>query len=404
MIITGIVAEYNPLHEGHKYHINESIKATHSDYIVVALSGNFCQRGTPAFLDKMTRAKMALLAGADLVVEIPTLYSTSQAEDYAKGSVATLNALGCVDNLCFGMESKYTEELAICASTIRNLKGELKDSIVNSYKSGKSYAQALSEIITDENLLTPNNILGIEYINAIYSLGSSIKPYGITRLGDYSSEVICSPDSKSFSSASAIRKSIEEDGFDYCMHEIPEECRELLQNTYGQNGPIFVNDFSEQLRYKLILDLRKGYEDYLGIDRSLSDRIKNNIDSFTNYEDFTSLIKTRNVTYSHVSRALLHILLNIKKEQVPALDNRNCLSYVRVLGFKENATPLLKEIKATAKADIIYTAEDYKNHILKENDSLIQSDILATNLYNSVIKQKYGKTLQKDFAASILKI
>ena len=132
MKIIGIAAEYNPLHEGHKYHLTQARKSLGADYIIVALSGDFCQRGVPAFLNKMTRAKMALLAGADMVVEIPAVYATSSAEGYALGSVGILDAIGCVDNICFGMESKYTEELEICASKIRNAKDNAKDTM-NSY-------------------------------------------------------------------------------------------------------------------------------------------------------------------------------------------------------------------------------------------------------------------------------
>ncbi|MBO4809822.1 MAG: nucleotidyltransferase family protein [Lachnospiraceae bacterium] len=404
MKIIGIAAEYNPLHEGHKYHLTQARKSLGADYIIVALSGDFCQRGVPAFLNKMTRAKMALLAGADMVVEIPAVYATSSAEGYALGSVGILDATGCIDNICFGMESKYTEELEICASKIRNAKDNAKDTMNSYFKSGKSYAGALSEILGDEEILTPNNILGIEYINAILQIGSNIKPFGITRLGDYSSESLVPSDSANYSSASAIRKSIEDDGFDLCLNEIPEETRELLMESYGKLGPLFVNDFSEELKHQLLINSVYGYEDYLGIDRSLSDRIKNLLPEYENYEQFIELVKTRNLTYSHVARAFLHILLNIRKTSYIVPSSKKPLPYIHVLGFRKGSEALLKELKASSKAPIIYTAEDSKALEGTSNMDLLNIDLISSQIYNSKLQKKYGVKVKADFASPVLKI
>ena len=404
MKITGIAAEYNPLHEGHKYHLTMARQTLGADYIIVALSGDFCQRGTPAFLNKMTRAQMALLAGADMVVEIPAVYATSSAEGYALGSVGVFDALGCIDNICFGMESKYTEELEVCASKIRNAKDNAKDTMNSYFKSGKSYAGALSEILGDENVLTPNNILGIEYINAIFQIGSNIKPFGITRLGDYSSESLVPQDSSNYSSASAIRKSIEDDGFDCCLNEIPKETRDLLMESYGKLGPLFVNDFSDELKYKLITCTVDGYEDYLGIDRSLSDRISNLLSEYDSYEQFIELVKTRNLTYSHVARAFLHILLNIRKNSYIIPSSKKPLPYVHVLGFKKGSEALLKEIKVASKSKVIYTAEDFKSLEDVDGLNLLNIDLISSKIYNSKLQKKYGVTVKPDFATPVLKI
>ena len=404
MKIIGIAAEYNPLHEGHKYHLTQTREALGADYIIVALSGDFCQRGTPAFLDKMTRAKMALLAGADMVVEIPTVYATSSAEGYALGSVGTFDAMGCIDNMCFGMESKYTEELEICASKIRNAKDNAKDTMNSYFKSGKSYAGALSEILGDEEILTPNNILGIEYINAILQIGSNIKPFGITRLGDYSSESLVPSDSVNYSSASAIRKSIEDDGFDCCINEIPEETRDLLMESYGKLGPLFVNDFSEELKHQLIINSVDGYEDFLGIDRSLSDRIRNLLPQYESYEQFIELTKTRNLTYSPVARAFLHILLNIRKNSYIVPSSKSPLPYVHVLGFRKDSDALLKELKASSRSKILYTAEDSKSLDVPEEINLLNTDLISSQIYNAKLQKKYGVTVKPDFATPVLKI
>lgn len=403
MKVAGIVAEYNPLHKGHEYHIRASREAIGADYVVVALSGDFVQRGAPAFLDKMLRAKAALLCGADLVVEIPTVYATSSAEGYALGSAATLDALGCIDNICFGMEANYTEDLELLASKVRNCKAQIKDSVNNEFKEGGTYASAFSEMLSDEENLTPNNILAIEYINALFNLSSPIRAKGIKRLGDYSSDVLADEES-GYSSASALRKAYLESGSESFLNHVPEATRPLYESSLKTYGPLSFNDFSSELRYKLSLESATGYEKYLGIDRSLSDRIANLSKNFSDWSSFIDLVKTRNLTYTHVSRALLHILLDIRKEDYTELSRKSSLPYVHVLGFREDATPLLKEIKEKKKAEIIYTAEDAKNVLVSDFCRLLNIDLISARIYNGKLKEKYGVEISADFASPVLKV
>ena len=403
MKVAGIAAEYNPFHKGHKYHLAMVKKATGADYRIVALSGNFCQRGVPAFFDKMTRTRMALFEGADMVVEIPVPYATSSAEGYALGSVGTLDCLGIINNMCFGMESKYTEELEIAASKIRNAKETSKDLINDCFKDGKSYAGAMSEIVGDDDIMTPNNILGIEYINAIYRLGSNMSPFGITRLGSYASDKLAN-DSDTFSSASAVRKALSEEGLKGCKEHIPENAFNIMKESFEKKGPSCQDDFSNELYHMLKLKSKTGFEDILGIDRSLSDRITNLIPQYNGYEDFTALVKTRNVTHSHVSRAMLHILLDIRKDSYKELSSKKHLPYVHVLGFKDESSGLLKEIKENAKCPVIYKAEDTKLLSDPEDINLLNIDLISADIYNGKIKQKYGVEIKSDFASPVLKI
>jgi len=399
MTITGIISEYNPFHMGHKYHIDITKQTTGSDYVVIVMSGNFCQRGTPAFFDKMTRAKSALLSGADLVIEMPSLFATANAESFAMGGLSILDTIG-VDYISFGTEADSIDELLSALDSIENNEA-IKSEINKGYKSGKTYASVLSEISGSKALSNPNNILGLEYIKAIKSLDSKIKPVNIKRLGQYNDQNL-SVNDNTYSSASAIRHAIISDGITSCQNHIPDNLMPLYKESLYHYGPINQNDFSNELLYALNINKEKGYEDFLGIDRSLSDRIRNNLDKYTNFEDFISIIKPRNLTYSHISRALLHVLLSIKKDQTLKLSAENPMPYIRVLGFREDARPLLKQIKENSISPVIYIGDDARK-LEGKAQSLMNGDIFASNLYISKIQQKYGQAIPKDFASPVLK-
>ncbi len=228
MKVCGIVAEYNPFHNGHENQIKQAREITGADKVVVVMSGDFTQRGLPAFLDKYKRTEMALKGGADLVLELPLYYSVGSAEFFASGSIALLDKLGIVDSLCFGSECGDIGLLNDIADILNDRKEELHDVIREKMKTGLSYpiarAQTIEEMIPDsfehvQAMSEPNNILGFEYLRAIKQRGSSIEPFTNLRIGSgYHDRMVQS----TLSSAMAIRESVYETGeLDKIRSQVP---------------------------------------------------------------------------------------------------------------------------------------------------------------------------------------
>ena len=213
MKTVGIIAEYNPFHTGHKYQLDQIRQKLHADYIVIAMSGDFVQRGTPALFSKHVRTRMALSCGADLVVELPVSVSTASAEGFAKGAVHLLSGLGVTDVLCFGSESTDTQLLMELARILLREPEPYRQLLTKNLKDGLSFPAARSNALTlythNPQLATllskPNTILGIEYCKAILSLKSSIHPYALQREGSGYHDTDLSD---TFPSASGIRTRI----------------------------------------------------------------------------------------------------------------------------------------------------------------------------------------------------
>ncbi|HOO29215.1 MAG TPA: nucleotidyltransferase family protein, partial [Lachnospiraceae bacterium] len=256
MNVTGIIAEYNPFHNGHLYQLTKAREETDADYMIVVLSGDFVQRGTPAIADKYIRTKTALLAGADLVLELPVYFSSSSADFFAAGAVSLLDKIGCVDHLSFGSEHGSIKELSDIAGHLLSETPSYKTVLKKHLKQGNSYAlasaKASMEQFSDsrmaETLLKePNNTLGIAYLKALSGRNSTITPHTVLRTGGgyHATE-------KGALSASAVRHTVQTDGsLDSVSAQMPAYAYDLLADTYGTSFPIFENDFSSLLAYKL---------------------------------------------------------------------------------------------------------------------------------------------------------
>lgn len=379
MKTVGLITEYNPFHNGHQFHIKEALRLTDADAAIVIMSGNFVQRGTPAILPKHLRAEMALKCGASLVLELPVFYSTGSAEYFAHGAVSILDGLGCVDTICFGSECGKIEKLQQIASILANEPDSLKNGLQNNIKQGFSFPVAREKALTDYTgdadlvsvLSKPNNTLAIEYLKALFRLNSNIKPYTITRQGaeyhDLESNAL-------FSSASAIRKQIVE--YHSCAMlsgQVPEEVLDIMNKNYGTRFPVFENDFSLLLKYKLLLETKDSLCTYLDVTPDLANRIIHQRNAFLNWQQFCGVLKTKELTYARISRVLLHILLDIRKENTPPL-------YARVLGFSKGKKEILRKIKDNGTIPLI-TKLDANPFCAK--------DIFASDLYESVVTEKY---------------
>ena len=270
MKIVGLIAEYNPFHNGHQYHIEKAKEITGADAVIVVMSGNFVQRGAPAIMPKHLRAEMALSTGASLVIELPVCYATGTAEQFAYGAVSILNSLGSVDAICFGSECGDIHLLNDLTEILCKESNEYKESLQKYLRSGLSFPlarqKAIEEVYPSQGfsdiLEQPNNILGIEYLKALYRLNSKIKPYTIQRISSQYHDVELQ---KEFSSATALRQTISNGDFTNLVGQVPSDCMTLLEAHYKTRYPIFTNDFSLLLKYRLLNESKLSLTHYADV-------------------------------------------------------------------------------------------------------------------------------------------
>ena len=410
MKTVGIIAEYNPFHNGHAYQIAAAKKMTGADYCIVVMSGDYVQRGAPAVMDKYIRAKSALTNGADLVLELPVCYAVSSAEYFASGAVALLDKLGVTDTLCFGSECGDIEVLSTLADALLAETPEFQRILKQQMKQGATYPQARNHAlsVTEPHLTgtlhilqSPNNILGLEYIKAIKKRRSSIQAYTINRLGaGYHAASL----ETSHSSALAIRESIRErQGIHYIKNQVPSDVYTAMEEAFGHTFPILPDDFSSLLPYKLLLEQGIGYTSYLDIDTSFSDRLMRMLPSYTDYSSFCEQLKTKNMTYTRVSRNLLHILLNIYRKDMETFRNEDYVYYARILGFKKEAEPLLSTVKDHSEIPLLSKLADANNVINHKNGhKMLGIDIRAAHIYSLLVQQKFGGALQNEYRRKIV--
>lgn len=391
MQVNGIIAEYNPFHNGHRYHLTETLSRTGADYTIVVMSGDFVQRGAPALLDKHRRAEMALRCGADLVLELPVLYAASSAEYFASGAVALLDKLGVVTHLSFGSECGDTELLRQIAEILVREPPEYTATLKKLLQQGLSYPLARTKALLQhypfldnhrEVFSSPNNILGIEYIKALIRRDSAITPAALLRKGSGYHD---RQTSGSYCSALAIRQALCSGHTPPALSQLmPEESAGLLLDFLSSRSPVRANDFSGLLHYKLVLEEAEGYQRYLDVSPDLSDRIRNRLPEYVCFEDFCDLLKTKELTYTRISRCLLHILLNLTKEDMTLGQSLDNAAYARVLGFKRSAAPLLSAIGRASSIPLVTKLADAGQILSPEALQLLSRDILAANIYQTV--------------------
>lgn len=352
MNVCGIITEYNPLHEGHLIHLNKIENALK----VCVMSGNFVQRGEPAITDKWSRARAAVESGVDLVLELPTYYCLSSAEGFAFGAVATLNALGIVDTLCFGSECGDITKLTHAATVLLDEPPEFKAALKEGLSRGLSFAEARSRALPFGDILTkPNNILGVEYIKALLRLNSKIIPTSIKREKAECSSLV--------TSATICRKIIKSGGNASAI--LPASSFENLKN------PVFFEDFEQLLLYSLKMSTLADITSIMDTGDSLANRIFN-AREFSDIKSCLTNIKTKRYPLSRVKRILFNILLknNINYGKSP--------EYIRILAMNENGARILKLAKKTATLPIITKCANIKP------SELLELDFRATDVYSII--------------------
>lgn len=410
MKINGVIAEYNPFHNGHKNHIIKSKELTGADYTIVVMSGNFVQRGAPAIIDKYTRTKIALENGADLVLELPTVYCTASAEYFALGAVSMLDKLGVVNNLCFGSESGDIEELRKYADILSEEPEEYKEYLRRYLRDGNSYPLARYNALVhyDPSLFdsskildNPNNILAIEYLKALKLRHSKMSPYTVKRVSsNYHDKYEVNKGITA--SAQAIREAIYSGNANIISSVLPEDAYSIMLNCIENNHIMDLNDFSSMLYYKLLQEKHIGFSAYLDVTPELSDRIINKLNEFVSFKQFAELIKSKDRTYTRITRALLHILLDITQTDMYSYTSIDYVGYARVLGFKKSSEALLAEIKLNSSIPMITNLADAKENLYAELGKMFRNEIRANEIYLAASSIKTGVPERNEFSTPIV--
>lgn len=413
MKVVGLITEYNPFHNGHKYHLEEAKKRTGADYVVVVMSGNFVQRGTPALMDKYTRTKMALSSGADLVLELPTCYASSSAEFFSLGAISLLHKLGIVDELCFGSECGDIDALTSIARFLLHEPHEFKKILNEKLKEGSTYPEARMDALIhclgnhiEPIVSSPNNILGIEYIKALITLNSNIKPVTIKRItASYHSQSLTNEPMNTFtiSSATAIRKALKDNKELLTIKEhVPSYVYETMLQKNNISFPIFEDDFYLLLQYKLMMETNISLTKYTDVTLELANRIKGMSMQMKPYHEFALDIKTKQITLTRINRALLHILLGIIDDEFKEFNSLGYTNYARILGFKKSSSHLIRQIVDKEQIPVITKVADAHKYLSATSMRMLEKDIFCSHLYNHVIYQKYGTKIKDEYTMGVI--
>ena len=405
--ILGIVAEYNPFHNGHLYHLEKAKEETGSSYTIAIISGNFTQRGSTSLVDKWSKAKMAISNGVDLVIELPVLYSTSSAENFADGAIKILNSLKVVDYLSFGSETSDISALNTFADVLYNEPKEYKNILSLELNKGLSYPKARENALLTylkgynnlQNIISsPNNILGIEYLKALKKYKSNIQPIPIER---FESSYNDTTYTGKIASATAIRNIVKNNGFDILKKLVPESTfSTLIENI--KVGKILpdLSVFEKEIIYILRKMSIAEISNLPDVSEGLEFAIKNAANSCNSIIEFLNIIKSKRYTSSRLQRILLYALLGITKKDMAI--SKKTIPYIRVLGFNQRGKYLLSQItKANPKLEIITSVKKFIDANTNKNlRIMLEKDIWATNVYT--IGYEYDSWNNLDFTHKLI--
>ena len=386
--VLGIIAEYNPFHNGHLFHLEESKKQTGSTYTVAIMSGNFAQRGNTSIIDKWSKAEIALHCGIDLVVELPVLYSISSAENFADGAIKILDALRVVDYVSFGAETNDMSILQPIADVLYREPKAYKTMLSHELKKGLSFPKArenavlmyLNDIRKYANVLSsPNNILGIEYLKALRKYKSSIQPIAIHRATTGYNDLTYT---SNMASSTAIRNIIKNNGFDILRNLIPAPSYSILVNNIKQGHIVpDLSTFEKQIIYNLRkMDITE-ISNLPDVSEGLEFALKNSANSCNTLNEFLNIISSKRYTSTRIQRILLYSLLGITKKDMEL--SKKIVPYIRVLATNKRGKFLISEIlKANPKLEIVTSVKRYLDSNPNKNYQLmLDKDIWATNVY-----------------------
>lgn len=410
MHIAGIVAEYNPFHNGHAYQIKTLKAETNTNFVIAVMSGNFSQRGLPTIADKFVRTKMALASGIDMVIELPVPFASASAERFSEAAVSLLHKSGIVDTICFGSECGDIDALTKVADTLLDPPTLFSTKLKEYLRSGLSFPRAreIALIDTLENtpdslgvyspiINNPNNILGIEYIKALKKYNSHIKRFTIKRIqaGYHDTNV-----TGEISSATAIRHLATKEDLATIKTCMPTTSFEYL-------APFLHYTYSEEklysfLNYKLIMSSKEDLYSLWDIPKELIHSILNYFPSCSHLSDLINKVTSKTYTRATVQRSLLRILLHITEKDMLTLMNLDWSPYIRVLGCRKEALPLLSTLSKAASCPIITNVGKSYNTLNSSQKCLLDYELKATALYYNLISN--SENYKQDFTQSFIKL
>ncbi|MCX8075339.1 MAG: nucleotidyltransferase [Clostridia bacterium] len=391
MKVLGIVAEYNPFHNGHKYHIEQAKKLTNSDYVIIVMSGSFTQQGRIAIYNKFERSKLAINNGADLVIELPTIYAVASAEYFSYGAINLLDKLGIVDTVCFGSEIDDINILENIANNFIENEDNIWNKLKIKLKDGESFAKSRENVLREflnedsiEAISKSNNILALEYIKAIKKLNSNMKPYLIKRLGNDYNDNNISKNEYNFVSATSIRKCIKNKDIELVKDYIPNDTYNLIQSSKA----CFDDSLFHILKYKILSSTKHDLSKINEISEGLENKVITAAHISNTYSEFVENIKSKRYVESRIRRILTNILLNISKEDLNNAIRKN-IAYGHILSISKNGKKLLSELSKTSKIPILTSISD--NILSNKEDIIIRNlklDILASNIHSMLSELK----------------
>lgn len=388
--VLGIVAEYNPFHNGHFYHMQESKKITEADSCICVISGNFTQRGEPSIVNKWAKTYMALCCGADLVIELPTIYSISSAENFASGAIKIFDSLKIVTDISFGAECNDLATLNNIANVFYSEPANYKTILNHELKRGLSYPMArenavlmyLNDIKRYANVLSnSNNILAIEYLKALKQQKSMIQPNIVPRKNVYYNDQKIVDD---FASATAIRKLMLNREYAELRKVVPRSTYQIIGEEYKKNHIILgIKKYEKEIIYALRVMPIEEIQNLPDVNEGLEFAIKKAASETNNIEELIEKVKSKRYTQTRIQRILLYVLLGITKKDME--DSKKMVPYVRVLGFNSRGKILISEImNQNPKLNMITSVGKYVNKKMPKNKQLtrmLDLDINATNIY-----------------------
>lgn len=414
MKVVGIIAEYNPFHKGHAWQIAQAKARTGADYVLVLMSPDFVQRGEPAVTDKYTRARMALLSGADCVLEMPVSSAVGASSTFAEAGVALLEKTGIVTHLSFGSECGELSRLLEAARFLAEEPKAYSENLQKGLKAGLSYPAASRRalaVLSEEAAslaASPNNLLALEYLKVLLRRRSSLIPDTVFRTGDYTDIALRGP----ATSAGAIRHSLAEaSGEELSRIFDPESplcgalCPETLplyRSALGNRLPVFPDDFSAAFAYRLLTLPEAEFPAFEDVSRELAGRILQKRRTISSFTDFSRSCQSRTYTRTRVNRALLHLLLDIRKSEIIRLKERDYGGYLRILGFRSGFAPALKEMKRKSPAVLLTKTADAAKRLSPEDYVLFRKGVFASDLYRAVVSARFHSSLKNEYTQGLV--
>lgn len=404
MKVVGLVTEYNPFHLGHKYHLDKSKELTGATHSIAVMSSSFVQRGEPALVDKWTRAKMAIDNGVDLVIELPCLFSVQSAELFAYGGISILNSLNAVDYLAFGSENGFIEPLSKAAIILNDEPLIYKNKLREQLNLGMSYSAsrsiALEYYIKEVNpndsfsyselIKQSNNILGIEYLKAIYKLKSSIIPVTLKRQGNNYKDLEITAN---IASATGIRNSLINYDFEQIKNQLPKISYDYLSDFYSDNNSFnFLDNYNQIFQYLFRTARANEMKDIMDMENGLENRILEMGLKLNNINDIVESITTKRYPSTRIKRILIHMLLDIKKETIKKVYS-SPVEYIRILGSNKKGMEILNKINEKSQVSIITKFSNYKKFKNEYINIMLELEEKATDLYFLGVNQKPYKKM-----------